>query len=599
MSSPNVLIIIADDLGFSDLGCFGSEISTPNLDRLAAKQGSVRLTQFHTASACSPTRSMLLSGTDNHLAGLGQMAETINREPVFKGEDGGPRPGYEGVLNQRVAALPEILSDSHHTWLAGKWHLGLTPQTSPHARGFHRSWALLPGAGNHYNYTPPPPPPGPDGKPGFQFIPPLYMEDDRVLHPERDLPKPFYSSDVFVDQWLRFYREAREKDASKKEGGEGRKPWCSLLTLTAPHWPLQADPEDVEPYKGKYDDGPLALRERRLQGLHRVGLVPQAHLDAARPVRFHFADDHLQQWDELNPQERARSARAMETYAAMVTRMDTAIGRVLDTLEADGVLQETLVFFAADNGAEGALLEAMPLTGGNFEKYIAQNYDNSLENIGRANSFVWYGPLWAQASTAPSAQYKAWITQGGIRCPAILHYPPLLASRPPFEAHPSSSSSEKAEPASSSYGAVSHALTTVMDILPTILDLASIEHPHPHPFQGRSILPMRGLSWVPHLLKGETAAVHSEDEAIGWELWGQQAIRRGRWKALFIPRPVGEEKWQLFDLDVDPGENVDLAEREPERLKQLVEDWTTYESEVGVILPRPGTDDLKYGYGPR
>ncbi|KAK0521438.1 hypothetical protein OC835_006885 [Tilletia horrida] len=594
---PNFLIIIADDLGFSDLSSFGSEIATPNLDRLAARQGSVRLTQFHAASACSPTRSMLLSGTDNHLAGLGQMAETIRREPVYLDEAGNNRPGYEGVLNNRVAALPEILADTHHTWLAGKWHLGLTRDTSPHARGFHRSWSLLPGAGNHYNYTPPPGPPPADGKPRFQFIPPLYMEDDAVLDPDKDLPKPFYSSDVFVDQWLRFYTEHRD-DTTHKHAG---RPWCGLLTLTAPHWPLQADPADVEKYAGRYDAGPLALRAERLEGLHRAGLIPQSHLDSARSssVRFHFADRELAQWDALSADERAKSSRAMETYAAMVTRMDTAIGRVLDTLERDGVMDNTFIFFAADNGAEGALLEAMPLTGGNFEKYIAENYDNSLENIGRPNSFVWYGPLWAQAATAPAAQYKAWITEGGIRCPAILHYPPLLASRAPFALHPADGAATSTP---DSYphpqGRVSHALTTVMDLLPTILDLARVPHPYPHPFHGRPILPMRGLSLVP-LLRGSTEEAHSADEAIGWELFGQQAIRRGRWKAVFIPKPSGPERWQLFDLERDPGEREDLAEREPEVLARLVEDWTTYESEVGVILPRPGTDDLKFGYGPR
>ncbi|KAK0552336.1 hypothetical protein OC846_002937 [Tilletia horrida] len=570
-SQPNFLIIIADDLGFSDVGCFGSEISTPNLDRLAARRGSVRLTNFHTASACSPTRSMLLSGTDNHLAGLGQMAETIKREPVFFDEDGKQKPGYEGVLNRRVAALPEILGDTHHTWLSGKWHLGLTAETTPHARGFHRSWSLLPGAGSHYNYAPPAAS-APDGKPALNFMPRLYVEDDRFLDPDKDLPENFYSSDVFVDQWLRFYEETRDP----KHEHAGR-PWCSLLTLTAPHWPLQADPEDVEPYKGKYDDGPLALRARRLDGLHRAGLLPRAHIDAARPVRFNFADRELAQWDELSSSERAISSRTMETYAAMVTRMDTAIGRVLDRLEEDGVLDNTFVLFAADNGAEGALLEAMPLSGGNIGDYIANSFDNSLDNIGRPNSFVWYGPLWAQAATAPAAQYKAWITEGGIRCPAILHFPPLLAERSPFAPHPAADGSADTSP--STYGKVSHALTTVMDILPTILDLTKVAHPHPNRFQGREILPMRGVSWVPHL-RADTEEVHSADEAIGWELFGQQAIRRGKWKAVFIPKPSGPEKWQLFNLEQDPGESVDEAERQPDILSRLVEDWTIYEMTV-------------------
>ncbi|KAE8230480.1 hypothetical protein CF326_g4522 [Tilletia indica] len=585
---PNFLIIIADDLGFSDLSCFGSEISTPNLDKLALLPSSTRLTQFHTASACSPTRSMLLSGTDHHLAGLGQMAEVMGRESVYKDQNGQPWPGYEGVLNDRVAALPELLSDTHHTFITGKWHLGLTPQTSPHARSFHRSWTLLPGAGNHYNYTPPPPPPKDGDKAKIQFMPPLYMEDDRVLDPERDLPSPFYSSDVFVDKWLEYYDEYQ-----KPTHPHSSRPFCSLLTFTAPHWPLQVDPVDVEAYRGQYDDGPLALRESRLKGLHERGLLPEDHLSKSHPVRFQFADRELHQWESMSTQERAFSSRCMETYAAMVTRMDKAIGRILDRLEQDGLMENTFIFFGADNGAEGALLEAMPLSGGNFERYIRENYNNSLENVGRADSFVWYGPLWAQAATAPSANYKAWITEGGIRCPAILHYPPLLSDRKPFRPHPISPHSTQ----ESKYGKVCHALTTVMDILPTLLSLSNLAHPYPQPFQNRQILPLRGLSLTP-LLSGEVEEIHDgEKEFLGWELFGQQAVRRGRWKAVYVPS-MGDG-WRLFDLEQDPGETEDLAEREGEVLARLIEDWTTYESEVGVILPRPGTDDLKFGYGPR
>ncbi|MCO5613795.1 hypothetical protein L7F22_068073 [Adiantum nelumboides] len=437
VKKPNFLVIVADDLGFSDVGAFGSEISTPNIDRIAYP--GLRLTGFHTASACSPTRSMLLSGTDNHLAGLGQMAETISRNENYQNH-----PGYEGVLNQRVAALPEILSDSGYaTYMSGKWHLGLTKETTPHARGFQRSFALLPGAGNHYGYEPQ----LTDGTPAIKFMPPLYYENDEQV-PLDKLPQPFYSSDTFTDKLLHQF------DQRKENREESEKPFFAFLTYTAPHWPLQADPAVVEKYKGKYDDGFAELRSRRLDALVKLGLITPEIRKHAHPVVESF--NQSSEWKSYTDDERAYASRLMETYAAMVEIMDTNIGRVLDRLEEEGELDNTFVLFMSDNGAEGALLEALPVMGPNIAKVIKEYYDNSFENIGRKNSFTYYGPHWAQAATAPSRMYKAWITEGGIRCPCAIRYPPF----------------HQAEG-----NKIVHNFTTVMDILPTILDLAQIQHP--------------------------------------------------------------------------------------------------------------------------
>ncbi|KAJ3335486.1 hypothetical protein HDU93_005375 [Gonapodya sp. JEL0774] len=531
IQKPNFLIIVADDLGFSDLGLFGGEISTPNLDALGF--GGTRLTGFHTASACSPTRSMLLSGTDNHLAGLGQMAETIGRNPAYLG-----KPGYEGVLNDRVAALPEILKDAgYYTVLSGKWHLGLTKETSPWARGFEKSFSLLPGAGNHYAFEPQ------VEDPRLTFIPPVYIEDDKFLSLD-DLPKSFYSSDTFADKLIDFLKAPERGD----------RPFFAYLPFTAPHWPLQADPEDVKKYEGFYDDGPEVLRERRLESQKRLGLLQPGTV--AHPLLDVWG---TKPWDELSQEERQYSARLMETYAAMVERMDTAIGRVKTFLESTAQLDNTFVLFMSDNGAEGALLEAIPLMGDRIKEIISKYYDNSFENIGRKNSYTWYGPRWAQAATAPSRMYKTWITEGGIRTPALVRYPALARK-----------------------DSITHEFATVMDVLPTVLELAGVPHPGTE-FHGRKVHLPRGSSWAP-FLQGRSDRIHAEDAVTGWELFGQRAIRQGDWKAVYIPSSSENTKWQLFNLSDDPGETKDLADVESERLNTLLEHWAKYESETGMIL---------------
>ncbi|PWN52739.1 alkaline phosphatase-like protein [Violaceomyces palustris] len=553
LKQPNFLVIVADDLGFSDTGPYGSEISTPNLDRLA--KGGVRLTGFHTASACSPTRSMLMSGTDNHLAGLGQMAETINRAPVYQGN-----PGYEGILNDRVAALPEILKDNGYvTLMSGKWHLGLTKESSPWARGFDKSFALLPGAGNHYAFEPQ----TEDGTSAIKFLPPLYMENDKFLS-LKELPQPFYSSDIFASKLLQYLGE---RQASQEEKS---KPFFAYLPFTAPHWPLQADPKLVEKYKGVYDQGPEVLREKRLKALIERGLVDENV--TPHPVVNTFK---TKPWSEWSQEEKRYSSKLMEIYAAMVEQMDTNIGRVISQLESDGELDDTFVLFMSDNGAEGALLEALPVMGDQISKVIAKYYDNSYENVGRANSFTWYGPQWAQAGTAPSSMYKGWITEGGIRCPCILSHPSLDSKLK------SGSTNE---------------FTTVMDVLPTFLELAGLKHPGKQ-FRGRPVLTPRGKSWAGYILGSQTR-IHEEDAITGWELFGQQAIRQGDWKAVFIPEPMGPEKWQLYNLKTDPGEVEDLAEAEKERLERLVRYWADYVAETGTVLVLPEERKLN-GYGPR
>ncbi len=522
VTRPNFLVIVADDLGFSDLGAFGGEIETPNLDRLAYQ--GIRFTDFHSAPACSPTRAMLLTGTDHHVAGIGTMLEVS--VPGFQGA-----PGYEGYLNDRVVALPELLRDAGYlTLMSGKWHLGATIERSPWARGFERSFALLPAGASHYG----------GGGGGFLAVPTLYTEDDHFVTVGED----FYSSDYYTDTLLRYLRERSPED---------ERPFFAYLPFQAPHWPLQAPDESIAPYRGRYDAGPDVLREQRLDALKRLGLCPpdvEAH-----PV----VADGAPEWDDMTDDERARSARSMEVYAGMVDRMDWNIGRVVDYLSETGELDNTVVIFLSDNGAEGAIVEAMPLRGPQIAAQIEKYCDNSLDNLGRPSSYIWYGPRWAQAATAPSRLHKAFTTEGGIRVVGF-------ATWPGFE--------RQAE--------IGTAFTTAMDIAPTVLELAGVEHPGSS-YRGREIEPMRGRSLVGYL-SGAVDSVHDAETGTGWELFGRRAIRQGDWKALHLPAPYGPGAWQLYDLSADPGEIHDLAAAHPDKLAELVELWDRYVEDNGVIV---------------
>ncbi|BBZ44223.1 arylsulfatase [Mycobacterium parmense] len=523
MKRPNFLVIVADDLGYSDIGAFGGEINTPNLDRLA--YAGVRFTDFHSAPACSPTRSMLLTGTDHHVAGIGTMLEVA--PPGFRGP-----PGYEGYLNDRVVALPELLRDAGYlTLMAGKWHLGNTIDRSPWARGFERSFALLPGGASHY---------GGAAAGDFLPAPTLYTEDDRFVTVGDD----FYSSDFYADTLLRYLGE---------RGTDDDRPFFAYLPFQAPHWPLQAPEESIAAYHGRYDAGPDVLRAARLEALKDLGLCPA-------DVRAHpVVADGAPEWADMTDDERALSARTMEVYAAMVDRMDHNVGKVIEYLDSTGELDNTVVIFLSDNGAEGAIVEAMPLLGDVISSAIEKHCDNSVDNLGAPNSFIWYGPRWAQAATAPSRLHKAFTTEGGIRVVGFVTWPGFTRQRQ-----------------------IGTAFATVMDITPTVLELAGAAHPGTS-YRGREIEPMRGRSLVPYL-SGDHEAVHDVGSATGWELFGRRGIRQGDWKAVHLPAPYGTGSWQLYDLSRDPGETEDLAGAHPDKLAELLVLWDRYVDENGVIL---------------
>lgn len=518
---PNFLLIVVDDMGFSDLGSFGSEIRTPHLDALA--YAGVRLTDFHSAPACSPTRAMLLTGTDHHIAGIGSMVEVVR--PDFEGA-----AGYEGYLNDRVVTVTELLRDAgYRTLLSGKWHLGMTRETAPVARGFERSFALLPGGADHFGG-------GPIDRVASRG--PIYMEDDRFIS---QLPPNFYSSDHFTSRLLEFLEEGAGED----------RPFFAYLPFSAPHWPLQAPDTDIARYRGRYDTGPDALRASRLRRLQELGLMSADTVP--HPV---VADEP--EWEQLDARARAFSARTMEVYAAMVDRIDQNVGRVVQWLKNFGKLDETVIVFLSDNGAEGAIVEALPIIGPVFSRLIAQHCDNSLGNAGRPGSYVWYGPRWAQAATAPSRLVKTYTTEGGIRVPAFVHYPPIARG-----------------------GRIGTPFATAMDVAPTFLDLAGVAHPGSR-YRNRDIVGLRGRSLWPWL-RGRAEEVHPRGTSTGWELFGRRAIRRDEWKAVYVPAKDGSSRWQLYDLSRDRGEVSDLAAAHPGKLVELLALWERYRAETGVI----------------
>ncbi len=527
---PNILIIVADDLGYSDLGAFGGEIKTPNLDALAA--AGVRMTQFYSAPTCSPTRSMLMSGTDNHLAGLGNMAEEIREN-----QHG---PGYTGYLNFRVAALPELLQNAgYHTYMAGKWHLGLTKETSPGARGFEHYFSLLQGGAGHLSQL------------ALVGPEPAIYEEDGV---RVKLPNDFYSSRTYSERMIE-YLENRPNDG---------KPFFAYLAFTAPHWPLQAPKESIAKYTGKYDDGYDALQIARFAGMKKLGLnTPGMKITDRLPTET--------AWDSLSPEDKKIEARKMEIYAAMVDDMDKYLGKVLESLKKTGDFENTFIFFMSDNGPEGAHLD---IGWDELGTWVKQCCNNSYENMGTADSYIWYGPNWARAVAPPFRMFKAFTTEGGIRVPAIVHYPKVIPG-----------------------GKTLGTMATVMDVLPTILELAQVQHPAT--FKGREVLPLRGSSMLT-VLKGEKESVHDENYVMGWELFGRQAIRRGDWKIVWEPSGIPwkpndanviSNQWRLYNLATDPGEQIDLAKQEPGKLRALIAQWESYAKETGVIVP-----DYKLGY---
>jgi arylsulfatase A-like enzyme len=511
---PNILFILADDLGYSDLGVYGSEIPTPNLDTLA--KGGMLLTNFYSGLACSPTRAMLMSGTDNHLAGVGIMGNPSR-------EDQKGKPGYVGYLNFRVASLANLLGDAgYNTYITGKWHLGMDVENGPVARGFKRAFVSLDGAA-HLN--------------GWDWRGPQlanYRDGEKQVQVGDD----FYSTRVYTEKMIEYIENDRKDD----------KPFFAYLAYTAPHWPLQAPDESIARFKGKYDRGYQALYEERFNRLKKLGFVKPD----AKPIsneRFQPA------WDALSNEEKKVEARKMEIYAAMVSDLDTYIGKVIAYLKEIGEFDNTFIMFMSDNGAEANRMDLAPF----IADHVGKEYDHSLENLGRENSYVMYGKNWASVSAAPFFRHKMTGFEGGIHVPAFVNYPKLVT------------------PGTRNSGA-GH----VMDILPTLLELANTKHPGTS-YQGKEVLPVKGKSLIP-LITGKVDQIHDKNAIMGFELHGHRSIRQGDWKLVWdFALPEKERRWSLYNLAEDPFEQHDLSETMPEKYKEMINNWDVYAKENEVI----------------
>jgi arylsulfatase A-like enzyme len=507
---PNILLIVADDLGFSDISPYGGNIQTPVLNELA-KEG-ISFTNFYVQPTCSPTRSSLLTGNDNHVAGLGIMSEVDYPElhALYL-------PGYAGELSKQVVTIPEVLQQyGYHTYMVGKWHLGEGPGKDPHDRGFEETFILGTGGGSHFD----------DRK----ALSPLqhmdYFRNGNLV----ELPKDFYSTTAYTDSIIKFI----DKNKSDK------KPFFVYLSYTAVHDPLHAPEEYIEKYKGKFDMGWDSLWSQRLNNLKALGIVPN-------DLNKFSKNPSITKWENLSHEMKEDFARDMEVYAAMLDYMDMCIGRVFDYLKQNNLYDNTVIIFMSDNGANGAVATTYP--GNGDGKYLSR-FNNVYGNRGLQYSYIEMGPGWAQASSSPFRFFKGFTAEGGIKVPLIIKIP---------------GNHNVARQWNKSF-------VHVTDIMPTILEIVGATYPKQykgneiHPYIGKSILP---------LINSNNSSVKLS-EGYGWELFEMKAYIKDNWKILRLPQPMGTGTWELYNLETDPAETTDLSDQYPEIKKQLINSWNEY-----------------------
>jgi arylsulfatase A-like enzyme len=497
---PNIVLILADDLGYSDIGVFGSEIRTPNIDALAAD--GLQLTNFHTAPTCGPTRAMLMSGIDPHPVGMAANAAAITRVKALQG-----RRGYDGRLNKQAVTVATLLKDaSYQTYMTGKWDLGRVPGFFPADRGFEKSFALSVGGGSHFSNAF-----------GILSIDPKaqYVENAEVVE---SLPDDFYSSKTYTERAIEFI-----------EDGDPDKPFFAYVAYTAPHWPLQVPDDWIDKYAGRYDAGWQALKTERIARQQALGLFDDP------PDGAPLAG--VAEWDTLPQDEQAIRAKEMEIYAAMVEYMDWQIGLLVDRVDALPGDRPTLIMFMSDNGPEGNAIDRIGKNG----EWVAATFNNDVDNMGKRDSYLWTGPGWAQASAAPMNLYKSFVAEGGIRSPAIVRY-----------------SGDQSD------ARVSNAMLVATDIPATILDAAGVSHPGATykgrdilPIEGRSAMPIitgtaptihdgRPLGWE---LYGNRALVRDQWKAM--LIWPPRGD--GQWRLYDIQA----DPYEVNDRSIEHPELLD------------------------------------------
>lgn len=529
---PNIVLIMSDDMGFSDLGCYGGEIRTPNLDALAAD--GLRFTQFYNTARCCPTRASLLTGLYPHQAGMGHMTYD------------GKMPGYEGELSRRAVTIAEALRPAGYAaYMCGKWHVTRHdgrdgPRDNwPLQRGFDRFYGTIKGGGSFYDPT-------------------SLCRGNTFITPDNDpeyKPPHFYYTDAISDNAVKFVREHVEEKAAQ--------PFFLYVAYTAAHWPMHALPEDIAKYRGRYDAGYAPIRAARWARAKELGLVAPDWLLTGQ-------DEH----GESVPHP-AWESRCMEVYAAMVDRMDQGIGRILAELKTQRQFDRTLILFLQDNGgcAEGMGRQSnagkirdiryQPFGADDLQPQIwppMQTRDGRPVRTGPdvmpgpADTYIAYGRGWANVSNTPFREYKHWVHEGGISTPLIAHWPEGIAAaqRQKLVRTPGH----------------------LIDVMATCVDVAGARYPEE--FQGQPIQPLEGVSLRPAF----TGQAIQRPQPIFWEHEGNRAVRDGPWK-LVAKGPAGP--WELYDMDADRTETRDLAARHPDIVNSLATQWEIWAKRARVV----------------
>ncbi|MDG3006038.1 arylsulfatase [Paludisphaera mucosa] len=536
-SRPNIVLILSDDMGYSDLGCYGGELTTPNLDGLAA--GGVRFTQFYNTARCCPTRASLLTGLYPHQAGMGHMTND-------RGHD-----GYRGVLNRNAVTIAEVLRPAGYgTYMVGKWHVTrfVGPNgdraTWPLGRGFDKYYGTIIGAGSY-------------------FDPGNLCRQETLITPENDpeyKPESFYYTDAISDNAVKYLRDHKAATPEK--------PFFLYVAYTAAHWPMHASEKDVARYAGKYDTGYAPVREGRFKRMKELGLIPaDAELTPA-------SDD----WKDVD--DKAREARCKEVYAAMVESMDAGVGRIVAQLKESGQLENTLILYLQDNGAcaevTGREQPQQPVEGlkplGPDEVQLRggppmQTRDGRQVRTGPgvmpgpADTFVAYGRGWANVSNTPFREYKHWTHEGGVSTPLVAHWPKGIGPERKGKLEP--------QPGH------------LIDVMATCVDVAGAAYPAE--VDGRPIKPREGVSLRP-AFQGEPLG---RTQPLFWEHEGNRAVRDGDWK--LVAR--ANEPWELYNIAEDRSELHDLAAKHPDRAKALADAWDAYAARANVLPLGAWRDD--------
>lgn len=489
-AKPDIVLIMADDMGYSDAGCYGGEIDTPHLDRLAAE--GVRFTQFYNTGRCCPTRASLLTGLYSHQTGIGHMT----------GDRG--VPSYQGYLNDRCLTIAEALQSAGYTsMVSGKWHVGSDPDHWPLERAFDKFYGIPQGGGHYYRLLP-----------GRQLV-----EGNREIL----VPDDWYATEAFTDYAVRFIEEEKES----------ARPFFLYVAYTAPHWPLQARPEDIAKYEGRYAQGWDQVRAERFARQRARGLVDE-------DWRLSERDEDSIPWEEET--EKAMMAARMGVYAAQVDAMDQGIGRILEALDRTGKRENTVVIFLSDNGCSAE---------GGQKGFNNAERGNPDAPLGTRDSYVSAGLSWANACNTPYRKYKMMVHEGGIATPLIVSWPARMKELNRVET------------------AVGH----VIDLMPTCLELAGASYPEDK-------LPLEGASLVGALV--DEAGRKPSTRQLFWEHLGHRAVRDGDLKLVAAHR--GE--WELYDLARDRTEQKDLATERPETVGRLAKLYDEWAARCGV-LPWP------------